>query len=104
MHQERPLPQKRIAARNDGLRRLQRLTLLALAVAGSLATALGVLAARAVPGRSGKAGAVAQVTTQAATQSTAPPPLVPVQGASSASAPPPPVSTQAPPVVSSGGS
>jgi hypothetical protein len=94
--------------RDQGLRRLRRITVLAGVGAGALAAAFAGLAARALPGK--QTVAVVRQPSRSQTRTATPPPLVPVQAASSSSAASPaapsapPAATSAQPVVVSGGS
>lgn len=103
-----------IRARDDGLRRLRRLTLGATATAGALAVAFAGLAEKAFPGRSSHARTTTRLVHAAkprvaADPAQTAPPLVsvgsqqqaPAQAQPQQAAPTP---TAAPPVVVSGGS
>jgi hypothetical protein len=100
---------RRIGERDAALRRLRRLTALALAGAGAFAALFAGLAAKAFSGHSAATThrAVPRVSTTPARAVATPPPLV-SDGSAAAAAPAAPaqapVQTSAPPVVVSGGS
>jgi len=100
---------RRIGERDAALRRLRRLTALALAGAGTLAALFAGLAAKAFSGHTGATThrTVVQAASTPAKAVATPPPLVANGSASTATPSSPsqsPVQTQAPPVAVSGGS
>jgi hypothetical protein len=101
-----PADARRIGARDAALRRLRRLTAVALAGAGALAALFAGLAAKAFPGRSTATVHRTPARSAPAVPPRAvatPPPLVSAGGAAPAPPAQAPAPTPAPPVVVSGG-